>query len=84
MVLRGKIKFFNAERGWGFITRRPGGDLFVHISSVEGGETPQIDDECEFEIGTDERSGRPQARNVKLIGWGGKAGEGNGDDRSAA
>ena len=46
----GTVKFFNASKGFGFITTDEGKDIFFHISEVEGQE-PQDGDKVEFEVG---------------------------------
>ncbi|MEM7646901.1 MAG: cold-shock protein [Pseudomonadota bacterium] len=46
----GKVKFFNATKGFGFITKDDGADIFFHISEVQGQE-PQDGDSVEFEVG---------------------------------
>ena len=47
----GKVKWFNSQKGYGFITQDDGGnDLFVHTSSVEGG-TLNENDSVNYEIG---------------------------------
>jgi len=61
----GVIKFFNEEKGYGFITQDgSGSDLFVHVSGLDG--EVQKDDKVEYEI-EDGRKG-PTAVNVKVIG----------------
>ena len=36
MATRGKVKWFNETRGFGFIEKEEGGDIFVHYSEIEG------------------------------------------------
>lgn len=63
----GKIKFFNTEKGFGFITQDQGGDdMFVHISAC-GGTAPNEGDKVRYEIGQDRRTGRPRAENVDIV-----------------
>lgn len=58
----GTVKFFNSEKGFGFITPDNGGkDLFVHISGIAAGEL-QDGDKVEFEIGEGRKG--PCAINV--------------------
>ena len=46
----GTVKFFNNDKGFGFITPESGTDLFFHTSEVQG-QTPRDGDKVEFEIG---------------------------------
>lgn len=58
----GTVKFFNSEKGFGFITPDDGGkDLFVHISGISAGEL-QDGDKVEYEIGEGRKG--PCAINV--------------------
>ncbi|WP_163537616.1 cold-shock protein [Gracilibacillus sp. YIM 98692] len=60
----GVVKWFNAEKGYGFIQLEEGNDVFVHYSAiqVEGFKTLEEGQEVEFEIVEGERG--PQAANV--------------------
>jgi len=63
--LYGKVKWFNQEKGYGFIEREDGGgDVFVHYSAIqqEGFKTLTEGEEVEFEIVEGARG--PQAANV--------------------
>ena len=62
----GKIKFFNHEKGFGFITPDEGKkDVFVHVSKVEAGRQLNDGDVVEFE--TEEGKKGPQATKVFLL-----------------
>ena len=60
----GKVKWFSGEKGYGFIEREDGGDVFVHFSAIqdEGYKTLAEGQEVEFEIVEGARG--PQAANV--------------------
>jgi len=62
--LQGKVKWFSAEKGYGFIEREDGGDVFVHYSAIqeEGFKTLQEGQSVEFDIVEGARG--PQAANV--------------------
>ncbi|MFM9330653.1 MULTISPECIES: cold shock domain-containing protein [Paenibacillus] len=62
--MQGKVKWFNAEKGYGFIEREDGGDVFVHFSAIqsEGFKTLEEGQEVEFDIVEGARG--PQAANV--------------------
>jgi cold shock protein len=63
----GKVKFFNAQKGYGFIAPEGGGnDAFVHISAVEkaGMNSLNQDDRVSYELETDQR-GRTSAVNLQ-------------------
>lgn len=62
--MTGKVKWFNAEKGFGFIEREDGDDVFVHFSAiqVDGFKTLEEGEEVDFEIVEGNRG--PQAANV--------------------
>ena len=67
----GTVKWFNAQKGFGFIQPDNGGkDAFVHISAVEraGLGTLNEGQKVEFELVTDRRSGKQSADNLKAVG----------------
>ena len=68
MAERGKVKFFNSSKGWGFLSRAGGKDVFCHFSAIqgEGYRTLEPDQEVEYEIETGP-SGKIQAANVKKV-----------------
>lgn len=62
--MKGNVKWFNAEKGYGFIEREDGGDVFVHYSAIqaEGFKTLEEGEAVEFDIVEGDRG--PQAANV--------------------
>jgi CspA family cold shock protein len=64
---KGKVKWFSAPKGYGFVTRESGEDVFVHFKAIssEGYKTLNEGDEVEFEI--EEGPKGPQAVNVKKV-----------------
>lgn len=64
----GTVKFFNAQKGYGFIVQDAGGpDVFVHISAVEraGMATLNQGQKISFDIEPDRRSGKNAAANIR-------------------
>ena len=59
---KGKVKFFNTSRGFGFITQNVGEDLFFHVSELRA-ETVNEGDQVEYEI-SEGRKG-PCAVNIR-------------------
>ena len=64
---QGTVKWFNAEKGYGFISREGGEDLFVHYTEIQGSGYRSLDEgaKVEFEI-TDGKKGK-QASAVRVI-----------------
>ena len=66
----GTVKWFNTQKGIGFIQPDDGGnDVFVHISAVERAGMRQLDDgeKIAFEVVADERTGRSSADNLQAL-----------------
>ncbi|HBM75926.1 MAG TPA: cold-shock protein [Clostridiaceae bacterium] len=64
---KGKVKWFNTEKGYGFIQREDGKDVFVHYSAIQGEGFRNLAEgqEVEFDIVEGEKG--PQAANVKAV-----------------
>ena len=62
--MTGKVKWFNAEKGYGFIERSDGGDVFVHFSAIQtdGFKTLEEGQEVQFDVVEGNRG--EQAANV--------------------
>ncbi|MCA0991618.1 cold-shock protein [Bacillus hwajinpoensis] len=65
--MQGKVKWFNNEKGFGFIEREDGDDVFVHFSAItgEGFKSLEEGQTVEFEIVEGARG--PQAANVEKV-----------------
>ena len=67
-MAQGTVKWFNSEKGYGFIERADGeGDIFVHYSEIQGSgfRTLEENQQVEFEIG--EGAKGPQAQQVRAL-----------------
>ncbi len=66
-MARGRVKWFNEKKGYGFISRDDGKDVFVHYSSIkrEGFKSLYEGDEVEFEVSQGPKG--PQATNVTVV-----------------
>ncbi|AXV18287.1 cold-shock protein (plasmid) [Neorhizobium sp. SOG26] len=63
----GTVKFFNQDKGFGFITPDNGGaDVFVHISAL-GGQALRDGQKVSYELGQDRKTGKSKAENVSVL-----------------
>jgi CspA family cold shock protein len=64
--MQGKVKFFDPDRGFGFISRDGGDDVFVHVSNLQAtGTTLTEGQTVEFDVGPGRKS--EEAKNVRAI-----------------
>lgn len=63
----GKVKWFNADKGFGFIERENGNDVFVHYSAIESEGFKTLDEGQIVEFDVVEGSKGPQAANVRKL-----------------
>ncbi|ABS22076.1 cold-shock protein [Bacillus cytotoxicus] len=64
MTLTGKVKWFNSEKGFGFIEVEDGNDVFVHFSAITGEGFKTLDEGQEVNFEVEEGNRGPQAKNV--------------------
>jgi cold shock protein len=71
MAMAGTVKFFNAERGYGFITPDAGGrDIFVHVTAVEQAGLKSLSEgqRISFDVEPDKKGKGPKAVNLVITG----------------
>ena len=66
-MVKGRVKWFNASKGYGFITQEDGNDIFVHFTAIQGEGFKSLEEgeEVEFEVSSGEKG--PQAANVVKV-----------------
>ena len=64
MTVTGKVKWFNSEKGFGFIEVPGRSDVFVHFSAIQGEGYKSLDEGQEVEFEIEDGSRGPQAKNV--------------------
>jgi CspA family cold shock protein len=66
-VTTGTVKFFNQEKGYGFIAREQGNDVFVHYSNIQGDGYKSLNegDRVEFDVAPGRKG--EEAQNVRVI-----------------
>lgn len=62
----GTVKFFNQDKGFGFITPDNGGtDVFVHVSAIQGSGSLREGQKVSYDLGQDRKTGKSKAENVR-------------------
>ncbi|GAB6092646.1 cold-shock protein [Furfurilactobacillus curtus] len=64
MAEHGTVKWFNADKGFGFITRESGDDVFVHFSAIQGDGFKTLEEGQGVTFDVEESDRGPQAANV--------------------
>jgi CspA family cold shock protein len=66
-LITGTVKFFNTEKGFGFISREQGDDVFVHYSNIQGSgfKSLQEGQRVEFEVAPGRKG--EEAQNVRVL-----------------
>jgi CspA family cold shock protein len=64
-MTQGTVKWFNGDKGYGFIAIDGGQDVFVHFSAIAGGGSLEEGQKVEFDITQGQKG--PQAENVRVI-----------------
>ena len=64
----GTVKFFNENKGFGFIAPDDGGaDVFVHVSALQGLGSLQDGQKVSYDLGQDRKTGKSKAENVRPL-----------------
>jgi len=66
-MLKGKVKWFNSTKGFGFIQGEDGNDVFVHYSQIQSEGYKSLDEGQEVTFEVTEGDKGPQATNVNVI-----------------
>jgi len=67
-MAQGTVKWFNGDKGYGFIEVEGGPDVFVHFSAITAGGYRSLEEGQKVEFETTQGQKGPQAENVKVIG----------------
>jgi cold shock protein len=66
-VATGTVKWFNAEKGYGFISREDGDDVFAHFSAIQGDGYRSLEEgqKVEFDVGPGRKG--EEAQNIRVV-----------------
>jgi CspA family cold shock protein len=67
-MAQGTVKWFNGDKGYGFIAAEGGPDVFVHFSAITGGGYRSLDEGQKVEFDITQGQKGPQAENVRVTG----------------
>ena len=65
----GTVKWFNGAKGYGFIAREEGEDVFVHFSAIQGEGFRNLEEGQSVEFNVEQGQKGLQATNVTVVGW---------------
>jgi CspA family cold shock protein len=65
----GTVKWFNGAKGYGFIAREGGEDVFVHFSAIQGEGFRNLEEGQSVEFNVEQGRKGLQATNVTVVGW---------------
>jgi CspA family cold shock protein len=65
----GTVKWFNGGKGYGFISRDEGPDVFVHFSEIQGEGFRNLEEGQSVEFNVEQGQKGLQATNVAVVGW---------------
>jgi cold shock protein len=66
--ISGTVKWFNGDKGFGFIEREGGKDVFVHFSAIQGDGYRNLQEGQKVEFNVEQGPKGPQASNVTMVG----------------
>ena len=66
-MITGTVKWFNAEKGFGFIAREGGPDVFVHYSEIDGDGFRSLEDNQRVTFEINQGAKGPQAVHVRIV-----------------